>query len=166
MRVIFIQYTKIWDDSQKDDRKNIKLKVEFQYADKDTAVPKDVAYQSAASTPVRNSNGAETVRGVLARPPGPDEHLSGNSADSVKELEALKKKYDAVVEYTVHLTAERDTILAQLEVAQRQLASNSTTNKRASDPARPVKTKDGEQKTQVCFFGYLKFQYFLKSLTS
>jgi len=150
-----LEYTKIWDDSQKDDRKNIKLKVEFQYADKDTAVQKDAAYQSAASTPVRNSNGAETVRGVLARPPGTDEHLSGNSADSGKELEALKKKYDAVVEYTVHLTAERDTILAQLEVAQRQLASNSTNNKRATDPARPVKTKDGEQKTQGYPFYFL-----------
>lgn len=38
------------------------------------------------------------------------------------EYEQLKKKYDAVVEYTVHLTAERDAIVAQLEEAQRDLS--------------------------------------------
>ena len=131
------------------------MKVEFQYADKDNSIQKDPS--TGESTPQRNQQGAESLRSVLSRPSSSsDDDYAGNSGNSSKELEALKKKYDAVVEYTVHLTAERDTILAQLEVAQRQLASNSTNNKRATDPARPVKTKDGEQKTQV------KFQFFFK----
>lgn len=51
---------------------------------------------------------------------------SNTAPESLKsaqeELEALRKKYDAVVEYTVHLTAERDTIVAQLEEAQKDLS--------------------------------------------
>ena len=46
--------------------------------------------------------------------------LNGASNDTLlAELNSLKKKYDAVVEYTVHLTAERDTILSQLEEMQK-----------------------------------------------
>ena len=37
------------------------------------------------------------------------------------ELQNLRKKYDAVVEYTVHLTAERDTIVQRLEETEKEL---------------------------------------------
>lgn len=45
----------------------------------------------------------------------PVNNLSSSSETLFSDLQALRKKYDAVVEYTVHLTAERDTILNQLE---------------------------------------------------
>lgn len=48
------------------------------------------------------------------------------------EYEQLKKKYDAVVEYTVHLTAERDAIVAQLEEAQRDLSREITKRRSAA----------------------------------
>lgn len=45
---------------------------------------------------------------------------ANNSSDAIfSELQTLRKKYDAVVEYTVQLTAERDTIVSQLEDAKR-----------------------------------------------
>jgi hypothetical protein len=49
------------------------------------------------------------------------------------ELLSLRKKYDAVVEYTVHLTAERDTIVAQLEEVQREYAKEKSRKKEALD---------------------------------
>lgn len=60
----------------------------------------------------------------------------GDSQESTRaELEGLKKKYDAVVEYTVHLTAERDTIVAQLEEAQRELSREIAAKKRLGNGA-------------------------------
>ena len=41
----------------------------------------------------------------------------------------LRKKYDAVVEYTVHLTAERDAIIAQLEASQREVVKEKSRKK-------------------------------------
>ena len=56
------------------------------------------------------------MRTKLARPTG------DSSSDSVlSELLSLRKKYDAVVEYTVHLTAERDSVVAQLEEVHKEL---------------------------------------------
>jgi len=46
---------------------------------------------------------------------------NSNSNSGYNELVALRKKFDAVVEYTVHLTAERDTIMSQLEDVQKEL---------------------------------------------
>lgn len=61
----------------------------------------------------------EDVRSKLSKG-GSASSLNGASNETLlAELNALKKKYDAVVEYTVHLTAERDTILAQLEEMQK-----------------------------------------------
>jgi predicted nuclease with TOPRIM domain len=37
------------------------------------------------------------------------------------ELQELKKKYDQVREYTVHLTAERDSVLSKLERLQKEM---------------------------------------------
>jgi hypothetical protein len=45
------------------------------------------------------------------------------------ELQNLRKKYDSVVEYTVHLTAERDSIVGQLESAQKELTNRDKRKK-------------------------------------
>lgn len=41
----------------------------------------------------------------------------------------LRKKYDAVVEYTVHLTAERDTLINELERVQTELKEEKSKRK-------------------------------------
>lgn len=51
------------------------------------------------------------------------------------ELQTLRKKYDAVVEYTVHLTTERDSINMQLESAQRELIKEKAKRKPSSAAA-------------------------------
>lgn len=56
--------------------------------------------------------------------------LISNSPELIfTELQNLRKKYDAVVEYTVHLTAERDAIVSQLETSQRELVKEKSKKK-------------------------------------
>ena len=70
------------------------------------------------------SENVEMVRNRLARAAdggsstnGGTDELNGltHPENLYAELQNLRKKYDAVVEYTVHLTAERDTIVQRLE---------------------------------------------------
>jgi hypothetical protein len=46
---------------------------------------------------------------------------SSNTESLIAELFSLRKKYDAVVEYTVHLTAEKDMLVSQLSELQKEL---------------------------------------------
>lgn len=135
----------MWDANAKDDKKNIKLKVEFQLSTSAQGAPK-VAEKGGSQ------ENAETVRRQFERMPS--EYVSGDNVKS--EYETLKKKYDAVVEYTVHLTAERDNIVAQLEEAQRDL-SREITKRRANAAGDITKTavKDKVEKkseAKVCSY--------------
>lgn len=57
---------------------------------------------------------------------------SSGSGGSMDDLQELKRKYDAIVEYTVHLTAERDMIVTQLDVLKREYNSELAKHKRGS----------------------------------
>jgi regulator of replication initiation timing len=63
------------------------------------------------------------------------------------ELQNLRKKYDAVVEYTVHLTAERDTVVQRLEEAERELA-RETTRRRSQQAETPRGTSRVEKSVE------------------
>ncbi len=64
----------------------------------------------------------------------------------MQELQNLRKKYDGVVEYTVHITAERDNLLQQLEVAQKELNKEKAKRK---DGGSSTKLGDKIDKKQV-----------------
>lgn len=104
------EYNKLWEDSPKNDRK-LKLKVEF-------------SYPPASRSP--SSGALKTESDVAKQLARSDAPLStGSSYEAVLgELQTLRKKYDAVVEYTVHLTAERDTLVGQLEEYKKDAAGN------------------------------------------
>lgn len=100
------EMTKLWDGPKDDKKSSVKLKVEFKYPS-----------QAPRATSSRQSTGAAESKASSAR--GEE---SGSAPEvMVSELQAMRKKYDAVVEYTVHLTSERDSIVAQLESLQREL---------------------------------------------
>lgn len=139
------EFSKLWD-GPKDDRKSVKLKVEFTYPDTSAGPFSDPS--SASSTrraPASVSENVENVRSRLsaggegsAATPGrnADEGiaLGATNPDAIfGELQGLRKKYDAVVEYTVHLTAERDSIVSQLESSQRELTKEK--NRKKGDSA-------------------------------
>lgn len=108
------ELTKIWE-GPKDDRKNIKLKVEFRYPE----VTGAGASSSAGRSPTQPNK--PDLRAGLVRNGSPDDSQANTPEVMLSELQNMRKKYDAVVEYTVHLTAERDGIVAQLENLQREL---------------------------------------------
>lgn len=181
--ILFVfQFSKLWD-GPKDDRKSVKLKVEFTYPDTSAGPFSDPS--SASSTrraPASVSENVENVRSRLsaggegsAATPGrnADEGiaLGATNPDAIfGELQGLRKKYDAVVEYTVHLTAERDSIVSQLESSQRELTKEK--NRKKGDSAAAAgngkndKTTDKKavEKVQfVCTF-FLSFLYLFNDL--
>ena len=140
------QFSKLWD-GPKDDRKSIKLKVEFTYSDATKSNTEANARRTQPTTtgsitqPSVSEN-VENVRNRLStatsgdRPAGEDANsntpISATNSEAIfTELQTLRKKYDAVVEYTVHLTAERDGIVSQLDTAQRELTKEKA--KKRSD---------------------------------
>jgi len=137
------ELSKLWD-GPKNDNRSVKLKVEFVLPDR---TPKaDSASRRPAATVSEN---VENVRSKLSINEPSENYSSVITAnpDSIfSELQALRKKYDAVVEYTVHLTAERDAIVAQLESAQRELNREKTKKKTDGSPAAATGKDKGSDK--------------------
>lgn len=120
-----MQFSKLWD-GPKDDKKSVKLKVEFTYPT--TSSSAAAASSNEAANTRRAPTVSENVEAVRSRLTNDtptsrgEDPVSATSPEAIfGELQGLRKKYDAVVEYTVHLTAERDAIVSQLETSQREL---------------------------------------------
>lgn len=147
------ELSKLWEGPNKDDKRNIKLKVEFIYPDQVAAATRGPSVGN--KIPASVSENVDTVRNRLARNTAEADSVtaSGNPALISMELQNLRKKYDAVVEYTVHLTAERDSIVSQLEAAQKELTNRDKQRKKVDGTITAKKDKDAEQVVQV----YLNF---------
>jgi hypothetical protein len=116
--------------------------VEFTYPDASAGPFSDPGSNSSATrrAPTSISENVETVRSRLSAggaeasnsssTPNRDDPVGATNPDAIfGELQGLRKKYDAVVEYTVHLTAERDAIVSQLESSQRELTKEKSRKK-------------------------------------
>lgn len=77
---------------------------------------------------------------------GNSDENANNPEALFNELQTLRKKYDAVVEYTVHLTAERDAIVSQLESSQRELTKEKS-KKRSDGPGSNSKGDRADKKS-------------------
>jgi len=119
------EISKLWDGT-KDDKKSFRLKVEFKYQ-------KNVKAPVPAKTSTSVIENVERFRERLGRDTNEDTLAPSSPEVMLTELQNLRKKYDAVVEYTVHLTAERDTIVTQLEELQRELNREKSKRKDAGN---------------------------------
>lgn len=158
------EYNRIWD-SGKDDRKNQKLKVEF-IIPESSGTTKD---ERDSSAPLSVSEQMEVVRkrlpksessGTTSILPIP-ENIASNPDLLFAELQNLRKKYDAVVEYTVHLTAERDFHFTQLEEMRRDLNKEKSRGKSSPNSSASVATRtsksnnnNGEKVTSTAGFSF------------
>lgn len=139
------EYQRIWNTGSKDDRTNIKLRVEFIYPkDHNVAAVKN-GHDAIRSNGNNNSNNNNYNNSTLKAADETsvsssifDEHVnnsnnipsdSTNTDNVYNDLQTLRKKFDAVVEYTVHLTADRDNVVAQLEKVKQELASRKNDSK-------------------------------------
>ena len=125
------QYQRVWESNDKDDKKNHKLKVEFVVVENASSGSKSSRGHSIPSV----SENVESVRSRLAQVDTAtalsraDDDMPGSPEAMFAELQSLRKKYDAVVEYTVHLTAERDYHFTQLEDLRREYAREKARKK-------------------------------------
>lgn len=142
------ELSKLWDGPNKDDKRNIKLKVEFIYPDHTPTVSRGPTVSNNIPTSV--SENVDSVRNRLTRNAAEADSVttSGNPDLILVELQNLRKKYDAVVEYTVHLTAERDSIVGQLEAAQKELTNRDKQRKKV-DGSVATKKENTETLAQV-----------------
>lgn len=150
------EYQKIWETKSKDEKRNQKLKVEFIYPDDNMNA--DGAENMAGMGSV--SEGVENIRSRMAQvdtaatPARPIEDIPGSPDGIYAELQNLRKKYDAVVEYTVHLTAERDYHFTQLEELRREY-SREKARKRATGETPKKESKNVEKVVVQQGFSFL-----------
>lgn len=150
------EFQKLWETSSKSDKKNQKLRVEFILND---FVSEEGSAPTKSSTTVGEN--VEILRNKISSMEKPSENKSSHnsfvdssSPDAIlSELQSLRKKYDAVVEYTVHLTAERDYHFTQLEEVRREFAKEKSRRKPSSEGTvkqqRSAEKVTGSDKTEI-----------------
>ena len=77
------------------------------------------------------------------------------------ELQSLRKKYDDVIAYTVHLTAERDTLITQNEETRRELAREAQRRRKEDPGSRGDKTEKLADNKKVVQQGFTLFSVVL-----
>lgn len=94
-----------------------------------------------------NTGGGEAVDSSAVAAGGSSSSFPSNATPEAifAELQSLRRKYDAVVEYTVHLTAERDAIVAQLDLAQTEIAKEKRKNKNEGADGAGANSKAGKK---------------------
>lgn len=124
--------------------KNIKMRVELVYPDSSASSSlgdSNRLFGKGQNEPIRStSENVDLIRkslasnissgGVSSTQHGTPSSPSAAGIYDANDLQILKSKYDTIVEYTVHLTAERDMIAAQLDVLKREYGHMNEQNKR------------------------------------
>lgn len=111
------EFTKLWAAGAaptKDDKRSMKMHVSYTYP-RPEEESEEGKGRKIKESPKKESKSSGSNNSHSSPEPYKDSAGTGSS-----DLEALKSKYDAIVEYTVHLTAERDMIVTQLEVMKKE----------------------------------------------
>lgn len=159
-------FSKLWTDGEaagEEKGRNHKMRVEFVYPPtsgagtgsessrgksageaKSTSESVElIRQQLAASVSALGSSSAGAAAGASASTATVSSPGESPAVYGANDLQILKSKYDTIVEYTVHLTAERDMVSAQLDVLKREF--NSEVNKKKGDKkSSPRASKAGE----------------------
>jgi len=108
------EFKKIWNTEPKEDRYNLKLKSVFKY-------PFNMNENKNTNTNTDNNDNLEfkSAKDKRSTKKFPSENV-------LEEIITLRAKLDDVVKYSVYLTAERDTIVSQLDDAKNALSSYKT----------------------------------------
>ena len=142
------EFVNIWNDGRSDEKKSIKLKVDFEYPAPVAPLSKTVEYS-------KNSPEAAEVQG---------ENQTFETFDVQKDLANLKKKYHDLVDYTAHLTADRDTLVAHLNEAKEQnknLSKEKARNNRNSSGVKSEKKPAGGGRFDLIFVILIAFLAFI-----
>jgi hypothetical protein len=128
------EYQKIWNSEPKDDRFSIKFKAVFNYSNTNDIKSSPNTNNYDANNDAKSNKEKRNVKS----PP---------SENVLEEIVNLRSKLDEVVVYSVYLTAERDTIVSQLEDAKRELSTYKNDKSKSSIGIASGKRGDGEKKS-------------------
>ena len=137
----------------------MKLKIEFIY-------PENLAEISSSSKD-QNTSVPANLNALRNKMPSSDPSTNNFSANTspdtiFSELQSLRKKYDDVIAYTVHLTAERDSLIAQYDESRREL-NREISRRKASETSKTQKPeKVGESKKVVQQVNLFLSTYYIK----
>jgi hypothetical protein len=168
---VWYQFTRLWN-AGKDDVANTKLKVQFVWPDPNARKPATTTSSTAARGASSSSSGtenAESLRHRLAREDSANDNIPSNPDAVLAELLNLRKKYDAVVDYSAHLTAERDSIVTQFEDLQREYAreiGQKKTDSKTGKVERQIEKKSVQQVKVVNISRYRNFNNFVMLSTA
>ena len=140
---------RVWDGASKDERKNFKLKVEYNYPDLGSPQKSKNNSESAGNekeNASRDSDIKHNIRKLEKKRVEEDDEENLETATS--DFINLKTKYSTLVEYTVCLVAERDTIARKLEESDRDLARENARRKEIGISTDTNKIKKVERITQ------------------
>ena len=168
------EYNRLWGSKRAEDAQSHKLKVEFIYADISRSDPSSSS-RTGVNIGTRSGRVGSSIGDAAASDPtsgsvGGLSDMKGYEGDPDQlflEVQSLRKKYDDVIAYTVHVTAERDSLITQLEEARRELAREAQKRKKEDTGPRGDKTEkaaDNKKAVQqgftlfsVVFFAFIAF---------
>lgn len=145
------QYTRIWDNGAKDDRKMTRLKVQFEYPEsaKSSAASTTGESTDAGGNNSNKDKNRSSSNHAMSSSGGEGDLVIDSSYEACwAELQSLKQKYDQVRDYTVHLTADRDSLVAKLERIQSEMAQDG----RKIDDSKTFKEARGAAAGVSLFF--------------
>ena len=162
------EYTRLLSSSSRDNNVvSTKMKVEFIYPQMSSidtyaatsstrgSVPAIESIESMPP-PVANTT-TSTERSQLPGFPLDNNNTTSSLDGIVAELQSLRRKYDDVIAYTSHLTAERDWLISQNEETRRELAREAQRNKTMDSPARGGKLEKAVESRKVVQQGFSLF---------
>lgn len=168
------EYTKLWGSGNKEDAQSHRLKVEFVYAEI-SSFEASSSSRSGGNIGTRNGRVASTMGGDAATNDpnsggmGGLSDMKANDSDPDQvfaELQSLRKKYDDVIAYTVHLTAERDSLITQNEETRRELAREAQRRKKDDTGPRGGNTEKSADNKKVAQQGFTLFSVMFFALLS
>jgi hypothetical protein len=145
-----MQYMRVWDGASKDERKNFKLKVEYNFPDLGSPQKNKKGSESVGNEKENVSRDSDIKHNIrkLEKKRVEEDDEEENPETATSDFINLKTKYSTLVEYTVCLVAERDTIARKLEESDRDLARENARRKENSVSTDTNKVKKVEKITQ------------------
>ena len=127
----------------------MKLRVDFTYPKLQQSSPnhgvesKSDIKNDGRSPSSKGSKGDKELKSIIKGKNGDGSYEEGNSETLMADLVNLRSKYNAVIEYTVNLTAERDSIVHLLEETDKELAREAS--RRKLNPSDQTKLKKSDR---------------------
>ena len=120
------EYNRVLESSEEKSISKYKVKYSYPSTSQTTGAARNNPGGPNNNTPMTTKNGSKTPTTAAGAASTTTPTNDPNSIDSIlSELQTLRTSYDKVLELTVNLTAEKDTMIAKLESKQNERKEKS-----------------------------------------